>query len=156
MSRQGSFRYTVRARCGAAEAVGLLSDLSRQVDLHPLIARVERRPAGDGVVDSFAVTDRLRWGPLNVPVRYRADVLRATRHDVATVARTFPGTTVHNHTRVTSDPEGVQLDVEVTLAAPSLLFPYAFRRAFSAHHTLARLLRDALDRPQHRLRRHRG
>ncbi|MBO4210758.1 SRPBCC family protein, partial [Micromonospora echinofusca] len=44
MRRQDTFTYTVQARCTPERASALLADLTRQVELHPLIVRVTPRP----------------------------------------------------------------------------------------------------------------
>jgi hypothetical protein len=145
MARQGTFRYDVRARCAPGDAVRLLSDYRRHDELHPLIVKVEPRPAGPGALRSYAITDRLRWGPFTFPVTYLADVLVADDSEVRTVARQRPRTTVHNHTRLSSGADGdLRIDVEITLTAPTLLFPYAFRQARAAHRVLAARLSRAL------------
>jgi hypothetical protein len=145
--RQGTFRYTVQARCELTDAVGLLSDFGRQEKLHPLIVRVRRRPARPGAIRSYSITDRLALGPLRWPITYQADVLKVTGDEVVSTARQWPRTTVDNHARLRQEPEGVVgIDVEITLSAPAPLYPYAFRQARSAHLALASRLRAALDR----------
>jgi hypothetical protein len=144
--REGAFDYTVRARCAAADAVALLSDFTRHCELHPLIVSVREETAAPGALRSFAITDRLRWGPLTVPITYHADVLVADPDEVVTVARQSPRTTVRNHTRLRTGPDGtVVIDVRITLTAPSPLFRYAFRQARAAHAELAERLRVALE-----------
>lgn len=94
---------------------------------------------------SYAITDRLRWGPFTFPITYTADVLTDGPEEVTTVARQKPRTTVHNHTRVRPAPDGETLiDVEITLTAPTPLFPYAFRQAQAAHRQLAARMATAL------------
>lgn len=146
MPKQGVFQYTVQARCSRAEAVRLLADLTAQADLHPLIVRVRPRPARPGAVSSYTINDRLAWGPLRLRTTSRADVLSASEDEVVAVARRWPKTTVHNHAQLRSEPDGVTtIDVQITLAAPGPLFPYAFRQARAAHLALGSRLRDVLD-----------
>ncbi|MEV1330636.1 SRPBCC family protein [Micromonospora costi] len=147
MLRRDSFSYTVQARCSLAEAAALLGDLTRQGDLHPLIVRVRRLPPRPGAQASYAISDRLPAGPVRFPTRYRADILVSTPEEIVTVARQWPATTVRNHTRLRAEPGGlVRVDVEITLAAPAPLFPYAFRQARAAHLALAARLGAVLDR----------
>ncbi|MFU8850058.1 SRPBCC family protein [Micromonospora sp. SL1-18] len=148
MLSSDSFSYTVQARCTRADALALLSDLTRQGELHPLIVRVRPLPPRPGALASYAITDRLELGPLHFPVTYQADVLVATEDEVETVARQQPATTVRNHTRLLDEPGGVvRIDVEITLSAPAPLFGYAFRQARAAHLGLASRLRAALEGP---------
>jgi hypothetical protein len=141
-----SFSYTVQARCTRAEAFTLLSDLTRQGELHPLIVRVRELPPRPGALASYAITDRLALGPLHFPVTYQADVLIANEDEVVTVARQQPATTVRNHTRLRDEPDDVvRIDVEITLSAPAPLFGYVFRQARAAHLGLASRLGATLE-----------
>lgn len=146
MTKQDVFQYTVQARCRRSEAVRLLTDLSAQADLHPLIIRVQPRPARPGALRSYTISDRLAWGPVRFRTTYQADVLSASEDEVLTVARQWPNTTLRNHARLRSEAEGVTaIDVHITLTAPAPLFAYAFRQARTAHLALGARLRDRLD-----------
>jgi hypothetical protein len=144
MPRNGAFRYQVRARAEAADAVALLCDYTRHTALHPLIVRVAEVPAPDGVLRRYRITDRLTAGPLRFPITYTADVLRADETRVVTVAHQQPATTVRNDTALTVVDGELIADVEITLTAPTLLFGYALRQATAAHAVLADRLRAAL------------
>jgi hypothetical protein len=145
MSRQGSFRYEVRAaHADPDEAVALLSDYTRHTELHPLIVGVTPATAPDGVLRRYLITDRLAFGPLRFPITYTADVLRADRERVVTLARQKPGTTVRNDTRLTVADGELIADVEITMTAPTPLFGFAFRQAQAAHAALAEKLRAVL------------
>ncbi|MEE6262271.1 SRPBCC family protein [Plantactinospora sonchi] len=145
MPRTGSFRYTARARCELAHARDLLADVERQAVLHPLIVRVRHRPPRPGVLRSQLVTDRLVAGPFRFRITYQADTLRIGPDEVVIVARQWPRTSVHNHTRLSREPDGhVRVDVEITLTAPTPLFRYAFQQARAAHLVLAERLPAAL------------
>lgn len=144
--REEAFCYTIRARSEPARAVRLLSDFSGHAELHPLIVAVRPVPAEPGALRSYAITDRLAWGPFRFPITYRADVLARTADQVVTVAHQRPATTLRNHTTVSPEPGGlVRIDVEITLSAPTPLFRYAFRQARAAHLALAGRIRTALE-----------
>ncbi|MGV9215054.1 SRPBCC family protein [Micromonospora sp. RB23] len=149
MLSSDTFSYTVQARCSVAEAAALLSDLTRQGDLHPLIVRVrEVTPPRPGARASYTINDRLVAGPLRFRTTYQADVLISEPDEIVTVARQWPATTVRNHTRLRAEPDGlVRIDVDITLRAPTPLFGYAFRQARAAHLALAARLGAALDNP---------
>jgi hypothetical protein len=101
---------------------------------------------GDPALRSYAITDRLTWGPFRFPITYRADLLVRTEDRVVTVAHQRPATTVRNHTTVSPEPGGlVRIDVDITLSAPTWLFRYAFRQARAAHLTLASRIRTSLE-----------
>ncbi|MFC8296964.1 SRPBCC family protein [Micromonospora orduensis] len=147
MLRRDTFSYTVQARCSVADAVTLLSDLTRQGELHPLIVDVRQLPPRPGALASYAISDRLVAGPLRFRTTYQADVLTIEDDEIVMVARQWPATTVHNHTRLRAEPDGLlRVDVEITLSAPARLFRYAFRQARAAHLALASRLGPALER----------
>lgn len=142
--RTGSWSYDVEAPCAPGEALALLSDITRQGELHPLIIHVEELPARDGAVRSFAVTDQLKLGPIPFRITYSADTLSITDSEVVTVARQKPRTTIRNRTTVSAAADGTHVHVDVQLTAPTLLFPYAFREGRKAHLALADRIRQVL------------
>lgn len=142
--RTGSWSYDVDAPCAPGRALALLSDITQQGELHPLIVAVEELPPAPGALRSYAVTDRLALGPVPFRITYYADTLSITDDRVVTVARQRPRTTIRNTTTVSATPGGCHVHVDVTLTAPSLLFPYAFREGRKAHLALAGRIRDVL------------
>ncbi len=145
--RTGGWDYEIVARCRLQDAHALLSDLTRQGELHPLIIDVRPQPAPPGVLQRWAITDRLRFGPLSVRITYVADVLTVTDHLLETVARQRPRTTVRNTTRLADLGDGtVRLSVDVVLTAPAPLFGLAQRQGRLAHLELAARIREVLER----------
>ena len=128
--------------------MSLLSDITRQGELHPLITKVEERPPVAGALRSYAITDRLTLGPIPFRITYFADTIAISDAEVVTVARQRPRTTLRNRTTVTPTAEGVHVHVEVELRAPTLLFRYALREGRAAHLELAERIRDVLERTQ--------
>jgi hypothetical protein len=144
--RSGSFTYDLRARCTLAAARDLLSDVSRQGELHPLIVQVRELPAVPGALRSYAITDRLAFGPLRFRITYHADTLAISEHEVVTVARQRPATTLRNTVRLREVGDGtVDIGVTIDLTAPTLLYPVALRTGRTAHLELARRLRAVLE-----------
>jgi hypothetical protein len=143
--RSGSFSYGLQARCSLSAARDLLSDISRQGELHPLIIEVRELPPVPGALHSFAITDRLAFGPVRFRITYHADQLSVSDHEIVTVARQRPRTTVRNTVRL-SEADGV-VDVEVTidLTAPTFLFPIALRAGRAAHLELAQRITALLE-----------
>ena len=136
MPRSGSFDYSIDAACDSATAVALLGDLRRQGELHPLILDVQQLPTHAGAIESFAITDRLRFGPFTFRIVYEADIVERTDSLISTIARQRPATVVHNLTTVRETDAGVHVAVHVTMTAPSVLFRYAFSTAEAAHREL--------------------
>jgi hypothetical protein len=54
-----------------------------------------------------------------------------------TVARQRPATTLRNVTELSEVDGAIRAEVEITMTAPTLLFPFAFRQAEQAHTELA-------------------
>ena len=142
--RSGSWEYDVEATCRPEQAMALLSDITRQGELHPLIVDVKELPPADGALRSYAITDKLKLGPLPFRITYYADTLSVTEDEIVTVARQRPRTTLRNRTTVRPAGSGTHVHVEVELTAPRLLFAYAFREGRKAHLALAERLRQVL------------
>lgn len=118
--------------------MGLLADLTRQGELHPLIVAVDPEPPRPGALRSYTITDVLALGPVRFTIRYQADVLRQSGTELDTVARQRPRVTVRNRTTVTPGGDGhTRIDCHVTLTAPTPLFGFALGQARRAHTELA-------------------
>ena len=142
--RTGSWSYDLDVGATPAAAHALLSDITRQGELHPLITKVEELPPAAGALKSYAITDALRWGPIPFRIRYFADTLSISDTEIVTVARQRPRTTIRNRTTITPTATGVHIRVEVELTAPTPLFSFAFREGRKAHLELAERIRVAL------------
>lgn len=128
------------------EAVALLSDITRQGELHPQIIEVKELPTQPGALHSYAIKDRLELGPVRFTITYLADTLTITDEEIFTVARQKPRTTIRNHVRLHDAGDGtVKIDVEITLEAPTLLHSFAFREGRAAHVLLAERMKTALE-----------
>jgi hypothetical protein len=147
MPRTGTFGYHVDGGSDPSAVVELFADHAQHEELHPLIVKVESAPPPAGAVKRFLITDRLAFGPLRFPITYVADVLRVEPDRVVTVAGQRPRITVRNDMVLTTVDGRCRADVEITITAPTLLFPYTFRQARAAHRTLADRMREVLSRP---------
>ena len=144
--RSGGWDYEIVAQCTVAQAHALLSDLTRQGELHPLIVDVREEPAPAGVLRRHRITDRLPFGPLSLRIVYVADSLVVEPGRLETVARQRPRTTVRNTTTFTDLGDGsVLIRVQVALTAPTLLFGTALERGRTAHLELAERIRAVLE-----------
>jgi hypothetical protein len=144
--RTGSFTYGVRARCTLSKARDLLSDVTRQGELHPLILEVRELPPAPGALRSYAITDRLAFGPVRFRITYHADTLSLTDHEIVTVARQRPATTLRNTVRLSEVGDGtVDISVTIDLTAPTLLHGVALRTGRAAHLELAQRIKAVLD-----------
>lgn len=144
--RTGSFTYGIRARCSLAAARDLLSDVTRQGELHPLIVEVRELPAVPGALRSYAITDRLAFGPVRFRITYHADTLAIGDHEIVTVARQRPATSLRNTVRLTELGDGtVDIGVTIELTAPTLLYAVALRTGRAAHLELAQRIKTVLE-----------
>lgn len=146
--RTGTWDYTIDVATTPERAHALLSDITRQGELHPLITKVVELPAVPGALKSYAITDQLRLGPIPFTITYFADQLSVTGTEIVTVARQKPRTTVHNRTTLTATGTGVRVDVVVELTAPSVLFSYAYKEGRKAHLELAGRIKAVLEASQ--------
>jgi len=127
-----------------------MSDVARLGEVHPLVTKVVPIATAPLALRSYAVTDRLRWGPVRFPITYQADVLSVSELEVVTSARQRPRTTLWITSQFQVDGETVHIAVTVVMRAPRLLFPYAYRTGRAAHLELAGRIKDVLERDQHR------
>lgn len=144
--RTGSFTYGIQARCTLPEARDLLSDVTRQGELHPLILEVRELPAVPGALRSYAITDRLAFGPVRFRITYHADTLSITDHEIVTVARQRPRTSLRNTVRLSEVGDGtIDIAVMIDLTAPTMLYAVALRTGRAAHLELAQRIKAVLE-----------
>jgi hypothetical protein len=143
--RTGTWDYALDVATTPERAHALLSDVTRQGELHPLITRVVELPPVDGALRSYAVTDALKVGPIPFRITYFADTLSISSTEIVTVARQRPRTTVRNRTTLTPTGAGVRIEVVVELTAPSALYSYAYRAGRAAHLELAGRIKAVLE-----------
>ena len=134
------------ARCALADAVSLMSDVDRLGEIHPLVTKVLEVDAAPGALRSYSVTDKLQWGPFRFPITYRADVISVSDLEVVTAATQKPRTTLWIASQFQVEGDRVHVTVNVTMRAPSLLFPYAYRTGKAAHLELAKRIQAVLER----------
>ncbi len=146
--RTGTWSYDIDAAASPAAALALLSDITRQGELHPLISKVEELPPAAGALRSYAITDTLRMGPIPFRIRYFADTVSVTESEIVTLARQRPRTTIRNRTTITPTATGVHVHVDVELTAPTPLFSYAYREGRKAHLELAGRVKQVLESSQ--------
>lgn len=130
--KQGTFEKEIFIQSDAATVINIIADYSQHHKIHPLIIKVEKTTAPEGIRRYF-ITDSLQWGPFKFKIKYQADILAVTEDTVHTEAYQSPGTYVTNITKVTPSGEGVRLHETITMKAPNLLFNYAFKQAEAAH-----------------------
>jgi hypothetical protein len=145
--REGTFSYEITARCTVADAIALMSDFHRHRGLNPYLVDVRDLPPAPGAVRSYAIRDRLPLGPFPFYITYHADIVALSDHEVITVARQRPRTTLRNHTAVADNGDGtVHIRATITMQTPKPLFGYAFAQAKVVHRRLAERLTETLDR----------
>jgi hypothetical protein len=146
--REGQWEYAVTARCSLADAVSIMCDVERLGEVHPLVTKVVPIEPAALALRSYAVTDKLTWGPIRFPITYRADVISVSELEVVTAAHQKPRTTLWITSEFQVDGELVHIGVTVKLRAPSLLFGYAYRTGMAAHLELAQRIKAVLEVPR--------
>lgn len=143
--REGTWNYTVTVRCTLADAVSLMSDVEQLGRIHPLVTKVVPLPTAPRAMRTYAVTDRLRWGPVRVPITYQVNLISVSELEVVTAARQRPHTSLWVTAQFQEEGDKVHIAVTVVVRAPTLLFPYAYRTGKAAHLQLAERIRSVLE-----------
>ena len=111
-------------------------DLDNIKQVHPLVVAVRatsREQIGDGYRQSYRVQDRIRLGPLNIPISYLARLHVPESGPVTAEACQFPR--VRLRTTVTFEPpeKGTRITEHIRIDAPRALAAVTAREAVKAH-----------------------
>jgi hypothetical protein len=125
-------------------------DLHNMKLVHPLVVSVRsisRRDTGNGYIESYRVTDRIRLGPLVLRVRYRVRLHVPAQGDVITEARQFPGVRLRG--AVTFEPidAGTRIVERIHITAPRPLAAVTIRQAVNAHIAMLAGIRRRYESP---------
>jgi hypothetical protein len=118
--------------------------------VHPLVVSVRptsRRQTGDGYIECYRVTDRIRLGLLLIRVSYRARLHVLAHGDVITEARQFPGVRLRGAVRFEPIQGGTRIVERIRIAAPRPLAAVTIRQAASAHIAMLAGIRRRFELP---------
>lgn len=111
-------------------------DLDSLALVHPLIVSVEtlsRTQSRDGYVHSYRVRDRIPFGPLTLPIVYRARLRVPVTGVVRTEAAQFPAVRLHGVVSFEPDGSGTRLTERIEIVAPRPLAAVSTTQAVKAH-----------------------
>jgi hypothetical protein len=125
-------------------------DLENMKLVHPLVVSVRptsRRQMGDGYIESYRVTDRIRLGPLGIRISYRVRLQVSAQGDVITDARQFPGVRLRGAVTFQPIDAGTRIVERIHITAPRPLAAVTIRQAANAHIAMLAGIRRRYESP---------
>lgn len=107
--------------------------------VHPLVVAVQRTnrtETSDGAVLTYRVRDRIRLGPLVLPIGYTATLRVPRSGDVQTEACQFPAVRIRGRVSFDAVDGATRLIEHLRIAAPWPLAGFTVRQATDAHITM--------------------
>lgn len=114
-------------------------DLDNISEVHPLVQWVRstsRVELDDGYRQDYQVRDRIPFGPLALPITYRARLVVPTAGPVVAQARQFPQVRLDSQVNFTAIETGTSIIEDLTIAAPRPLLAITVAQAVAAHTTM--------------------
>lgn len=119
--------------------------------IHPMIVAVhELDPLywADGTTQRrYAITDRMRLGPLTLRFTYLATISEDASGELVSDAYQRPRVHLHNTTRCEASDAGTLVRERVRVEAPRPLVGFVLRQAQVAHHEMLANLKALLESP---------
>lgn len=146
-------RFELREEVPAApdEVRTFYADSANMKLVHPLVVAVDclvDRQGTEGRRRDYRVRDRIPFGPLALPVTYRATVLIAPDGVVHTEARQFPSVRLRGTVTFAASGAGTTVTETVDIAAPRPVTAFTAGQAEEAHAAmLAAIRRHFEERP---------
>lgn len=114
-------------------------DLDNISEVHPLVQWVRstsRVELDDGYRQDYQVRDRIPFGPLALPITYRARLVVPASGPVVAQARQFPQVRLDSQVNFTAIETGTSIIEDLTIAAPRPLLAITVAQAVAAHTTM--------------------
>lgn len=114
-------------------------DLDNISEVHPLVQWVRstsRVELDDGYRQDYQVRDRIPFGPLALPITYRATVVVPTAGPVTAQARQFPQVKLDSQVVFAPTEAGTRITEKLTISAPRPLLAITVGQAVAAHTTM--------------------
>lgn len=119
--------------------------------IHPMIAAVREldpQYLADGTTQlCYAITDRMRLGPLTLRFTYLATICEDADGELVSDAYQRPRVHLRNTTRCEASGAGTLVHERVTVEAPRPLVGFVLRQAQRAHRALLANLKALLESP---------
>lgn len=112
------------------------TDLDNIRLVHPLVVSVrtvERSETVDGYQQTYRVTDRIQFGPLNLRTSYVARLHVPLTGDVLTDARQFPRVRLSGNVSFEPTASGTRVTERIGIEAPRPLLSVTVGKAVEAH-----------------------
>lgn len=148
----GSSKRTVTEEIPAPpdEVRDFYVDLRNIARVHPLVVSVtpgRRLETGDGYTQTYAIRDRIPFGPLSINIGYTARVQASLHGDVQTEARQFPRVRLYGTVSFEACDGGTRLTERLCITAPRPLAAFTVREAVKAHQAMLVGIRRCFERP---------
>ncbi len=133
-----------------AEVRAFYVDLRNIARVHPLIVSVvpgRRVETGDGYTQTYAIRDRIPFGPFTIDIGYSARVQVSPRGDVKTEARQFPRVRLYGTVSFEACDRGTRLTERLRITAPRPLATFTVREAVKAHQAMLAGIRRCFEQP---------
>jgi hypothetical protein len=114
-------------------------DLDNISQVHPLVQWVHstsRLELDDGYRQDYRVRDRIPFGPLALPITYRATLVVPASGPVTARARQFPQVQLDSVVNFAATETGTRITEDLTIAAPRPLLAITVAQAVAAHTTM--------------------
>jgi len=111
-------------------------DLERMPEVHPLVVSVTptgRHDTDQGYRQSYRITDRIPFGRLSAPIRYRVELWVPRSGDVRAQSWQFPQVTLDTTISFEPDGDGTLLTERMQICAPRVLLRFTVHQAVDAH-----------------------
>lgn len=120
--------------------IGYLASYAHHDAIHPMIVAVReldpRRTAEGTIQRRYAITDRMRLGPLTTRFTYLATIYQEVDGELVSDAYQFPRIHLRNRTRCEASGTGTLIREHVTVEAPRPLLGFVARQAETAHRAM--------------------
>ncbi len=131
------------------KALGFMENVENHLKVHPLMVSIrllETSTAPDGTpVQSYAIRDRMRLGPLIIRFTYHAALQVRPEGELIFDAFQFPRIKLHNIFRFQPEEAGTRVKEEVNIQAPRFLIKMVYEQAQQSHRRMWLNLKELLE-----------
>jgi hypothetical protein len=111
-------------------------DLDRIAQVHPLVVAVTstgRTDTADGYIQTYQVADRIPFGPISLPIRYRVRLSVPRSGEVRAQSWQFPRVHLDTTVSFAADGNATVLTETMRISAPRPLLGVTVRQGVAAH-----------------------
>jgi Polyketide cyclase / dehydrase and lipid transport len=145
------FGQSIYIEASPSVVLAHLASFEHHDSIHPMIVAVrELDPlyTADGTTQRrYAITDRMRLGPLTLRFTYLATIYEDAGGELVSDAYQRPRVHLRNTTRCAASGAGTLVYERVTVEAPRPLVGFVLRQAQTAHRAMLASLKALLESP---------